>query len=116
VQTVLSLEQRLPLVEESPNSALIIKFWNKMNIPSLRVMMQETDAEAFRSGFSGQPLYYSARWNEIRELAWKEARRQRLARPDDVRCAGYALDILGIPNEHSEADLDEKGIWTVYWR
>ena len=79
-------------------------------------MMQETDADIFRSGFSNQPLYYSARWNEIQERASQEARRQGLARPDDVRCANYALDILGIPNEHSEADQDEKGNWIVYWR
>jgi len=87
-----------------------------MDIRSLQVMMEDCDAEIFRSGFSGQPLYYSARWDEIQEMAWKEARRRGMARPDDVRCANYALDILGLPNEHCEADQDEKGNWIVYWR
>jgi len=77
--------------------------------------MPEIGEGVFRSGFSKEPLFYSARWNEIQDLAWKEARRQNLAKPDDIRGAHYALDILGIPNQHSEADQDEKGTWFVYW-
>ncbi len=77
--------------------------------------MPEIDGDVFRSGFSKYPLYYSARWDELQEMAWKEARRRNLAKPDDVRWADYALDILGIPNHRCEADQDEKGTWFVYW-
>jgi len=86
-----------------------------MEIKSLRVLMEEIDGEVFRSSFSNQPLYYSALWDEIQEMAWKEARRRNLARPKDVRCASYALDVLGIPNHHTEAEQDRQGNWLVYW-
>lgn len=65
---------------------------------------------------TGELILYSAHWNEILILAAQEARRQSSATPCDVRIAGYALDLLGIPNQHSEAELDESGRWIVYWR
>jgi hypothetical protein len=35
---------------------------------------------------------------------------------EDIRSAGFALDVLGIPNKHSEAGMDALGNWIVYWR
>ena len=84
-------------------------------LTSLRVLVSEL-GELFRSGLSGEALYYSAKWEEIRGLAEQAARRQRLVPPDDVRFAGYALDIAGIPREYAEAELDDQGDWIVYWR
>lgn len=71
--------------------------------------------EMFKSGMTGEPLYFSAHWEEIRELTNKEARRNGTW-PIDVRSAGYALDLLGISNRYSEAEVDENGNWIVYWR
>jgi hypothetical protein len=70
----------------------------------------------FKSGISGESLYYSAHWEEIREQASRIAGEQHLAAPDDVRVANYALELLGIPNRYTEADQDESGRWIVYWR
>jgi hypothetical protein len=85
-------------------------------IKTLRSLVSELGGEVPISGMTREVLFYSARWDEIQRLAAIEARRQYLEAPSDVRCAGYALDILGVPNEHSEADQDEKGNWIVYWR
>ncbi len=71
--------------------------------------------ELFKSGMTGEPLYFSAHWEEILALTDKEARRKGVW-PIDIRCAGYALDLLGICNKYSEAEVDEKGNWIVYWR
>lgn len=85
-------------------------------LKSLRVLETELGWVA-KIGMSGEPLYYSANWEEVWEWAEKEARRQCLARPsEDVRCADYALDVIGISNEVSIADQDEKGNWIIYWR
>lgn len=85
-------------------------------LESFRVLESEL-GEIAKFGSTNESLYYSANWEEILVLARKEARRQCLAFPsEDVRCAGYALDVIGIPNEVSVADLDEKGKWIVYWR
>lgn len=83
-------------------------------LQTIRVLADEPQ-EVFRSGATGEILYYSAHWEEIRQLTNKKAREQGTW-PIDVRCAGYALDLLGIPNHHSEAEPDEKGNWIVYWR
>ena len=87
----------------------------KAKLRSLRVLASEL-GELCRSGWSGEALYYSAKWDEVRALAKEAATRQRLAAPDDVRFAGYALDISGIPREYSEVDQDDQGDWIVYWR
>jgi hypothetical protein len=85
-------------------------------LESLRALEEEF-GEVVKSGFTGRSIYYCAKWEEILTLAIKEARRQDLSPPiEDVRCANYALDVLGIPNSHSEADQDERGNWIVYWR
>ncbi len=80
------------------------------------IVLEDKLGEILKSGLSGESLYYCAEWEEIEERAAREARRQRLSEPHDVRAANYALDLLGIPNHYSEADQDEKGNWTVYWR
>ena len=84
-------------------------------LTSLRVLVSEL-GELCKSSWSGEALYYSAKWEEIRALAEQAAKRQSLTAPDDVRFAGYALDIAGIPREYAEADLDDAGNWIVYWR
>jgi hypothetical protein len=78
--------------------------------------LEELSGESFKSGWSGESLYYRARWDEICGKAGREARRQRLCPPRDVRAASYALDILGIPYQYTEADQDDRGRWFIYWR
>ena len=71
-----------------------------------------------KSGSTGESLYYSVSWEELRDEA-NRVLAEHLKSDSflgDVRYAGYALDVLGIPNRHSEADQDEKGNWIVYWR
>ena len=87
----------------------------KAKLRSLRVLVSEL-GELCKSSWSGEALYYSAKWEEIRALAKEAAERHRLVPPDDVRFAGYALDISGIPREYSEVDQDDQGDWIVYWR
>jgi hypothetical protein len=84
-------------------------------LKTLRVLEDELGA-VLKSGMSGESLYYSAHWEEIREQAGRIAQEQDLEEPNDVRVANYALDILGIPHHQVEADQDEKGAWVVYWR
>lgn len=72
--------------------------------------------EVLKSGMTGQIVYYSAYWEEIYRKARQIARKQHLFEPNDVRLANVALDMLGIPNCHSEADQDDKGNWIIYWR
>jgi hypothetical protein len=84
-------------------------------LTSLRVLVSEL-GELCKSRWSGEALYYSAKWEEIRGLAEQAARRQKIVPPDDVRFAGYALDIAGIPREYAEAGQDDQGNWIVYWR
>jgi hypothetical protein len=84
-------------------------------LKTLRVLEDELGT-VLKSGMSGESLYYSARWEEIRSKAGRVARLQGLDPRIDVRCASYALTLLGVPNHYSEADADEKGNWIVYWR
>lgn len=83
-------------------------------LTTLRFLMDDF-GELFKSGATGEPLYFSAHWEEITRLAARKAR-ERGVWPIDVRSAGYALDLIGILNRYSEAELDEKGNWIVYWR
>lgn len=80
------------------------------------IVLEDELGEVLKSGRNGESLYYCADWEEIEEQAAQEARKERLSETHDVRAADYALDLLGIPNNYSEADQDEKGNWTVYWR
>lgn len=84
-------------------------------LKTLRIL-EDKLGEVPKSGLSGQSLYYSASWEEIRKLSWKAAQAQYREAPEDVREAGYALDLLGIPYESTEAELDDQGNWIVYWR
>jgi hypothetical protein len=84
-------------------------------LETLRVLEDELGA-ILKSGMSGESLYYSAHWEEIREHASRIAREQHLEEPNDVRVANYALELIGIPHARVEADQDEKGTWIVYWR
>ena len=84
-------------------------------LKTLRVL-EDDFGESLKSGMSGESLYYSAHWEEIAIRACQVAHEQQLAKPDDVRAANYALDLLGIPNHVTEADQDSKGNWIIYWR
>ena len=86
-----------------------------VKLKTLRLLEDEWGV-VFRSGMGGESLYYRAHWEEIRSKAGKVARRVGLSPYIDIRCAGHALDLLGLPNHYSEADVDEKGNWIVYWR
>ncbi len=79
-------------------------------------MLEEELGEVLHSGMSGEYLYYCAEWEEIRELSVRKARKQHAVEPNDVRAANYALDLLGIPSQYTEADQDETGDWVIYWR
>jgi len=82
---------------------------------TLKVLEEEL-GEVLKSGETGESLYYSVSWEELRRKANRQLRAERWPTIGDVRSAGLALDVLGIPNEHSEADTDGKGSWIVYWR
>lgn len=85
-------------------------------LKTLRVLEDEL-GEVQKSSMNGESLYYSAHWEEIQDRAVDAVtRKQHLSKPDDVRVANYALDLLGIPNYYVEADQDEDGNWIVYWR
>jgi 5S rRNA maturation endonuclease (ribonuclease M5) len=58
----------------------------------------------------GQPYVYAADWYELK--AEQEAR--GLKGGDDVRCAGFVLDQLDIPNSYAYADYTDRG-WEVFW-
>jgi len=72
--------------------------------------------EVLESGATGESLYYSVRWEELRGKANRKLRADHWPTVQDIRAAGFALDILGIPNEHSEVGQDDRGNWIVYWR
>lgn len=83
---------------------------------TLKVLEDEW-GEILKSNLTGESLYYSVQWEELRATAIQYARRQGLSHPgDDVRVANEHLILLGIPIHHCEADEDEKGNWIVYWR
>jgi hypothetical protein len=83
---------------------------------TLKVLEDEL-GQVLKSGLTGQSLYYSAHWEEIRAKAKKYAKREGITTPgDDVRLANEHLTLLGIPNHYSEAGVDEKGNWIIYWR
>jgi len=82
---------------------------------TLKVLEDEL-GEVLKSGSTGESLYYSIHWEELVEDANKVLEGQDETPIGDVRSAGYALDILGIPNHYTEADEDENGNWIVYWR
>lgn len=84
-------------------------------LKTLRVL-EDKLGTVLKSGMTGESLYYSAHWEEIRSKAGKVAKSRALDPHIDVRCAGYALSLLEVPNHYSEADVDEKGNWIVYWR
>lgn len=84
-------------------------------LSTLRVLEDES-GEILKSGLTGESLYYAADWEELRDIASVIAKENGEPEPDDVRVAYYALDILNIPNHHTETDQDEHGNWVVYWR
>jgi len=79
-------------------------------------ILEDELGEVLKSGETGESLYYSIRWEELRGRANRKLRADHWPAVEDVRSAGFALDTLGIPNEHSEADQDGRGNWIVYWR
>jgi hypothetical protein len=82
---------------------------------TLQVLEDEL-GEVLKSGMTGESLYYSIDWYELVEAANKALTEKGRPEIGDVRVAGYALSVLGIPNSHAEADMDEEGSWIVYWR
>jgi hypothetical protein len=79
-------------------------------------VLEEKRGEIVKSGLSGESLYYAVSWEELEEAAGRAAHEKEARPPNDVRAAGYALDLLGIPNQYVEADQDEAGDWVIYWR
>ena len=79
-------------------------------------ILEEELGEVLKSGETGESYYYSVRWEELRERANRKLRAERWPTIEDIRSAGFALDVLGIPNKHSEAGMDALGNWIVYWR
>ena len=79
-------------------------------------LLEEELGSVLQSGTTGESLYYAMEWDELCEKAGQAAREQGGFGPNDVRVAGYALDLLGIPNQYVEADQAEDGAWMVYWR
>lgn len=66
----------------------------------------------------GEFYYYKARWQDLKE----EQKRQGKEGGDDVRVAGYVLDLLGIHHERvyaSDMERDEEGQeidgWVIFW-
>ena len=90
----------------------------KHELQTLRFRADEKEIERYlESEFPEEDIYYSASWDEIRELAHREAQRQNLAEPGaDVQRANYALSLLGIPHQDTEAQQDAQGNWYIYWR
>lgn len=78
--------------------------------------MEEEVGRVWISGRSGEPLYYAMDWETLKKEAKKKAAAKGETVPEDVRCAGAVLDMLGIPYCHSEAGQEDDDHWFVYWR
>lgn len=85
------------------------------HIESLKIL-EDKFGEVMRSNMTGESVYYSARWEEIRDKAGVRAKQIGYPEPGDIRAADYALDLIGFPYHSLEADTDEAGEWFIYWR
>jgi len=80
------------------------------------LLLEDQFGGNFKSGITGDSLYYSLEWQELQKVASRIANRKSWSQPKDVREADYALDLIGIPHQAVEADQDQTGAWIICWR